>query len=129
MIPVFSLTSACNKSLQSLFYKEEVTLVSLILSPQDSLNPSTYHLGKAGSLHASSEQLGLELTKAGWLEAELERVQVFARGLDNCFCELESTAIQTYSGYLETLRLEAKFRAVALNGTTIFGVKMWLLLE
>lgn len=116
---VFSLTSACNKSLQSLFYKGEATLVSLMLSPQVSLNPSTHHLGKAGSLRASSGQLGLELMKPDWLEAELERVQVFARGPGNCFCELESTGIQAYSGYVETLCLEAKFRAVALNGTTI----------
>lgn len=113
-MPVLSLTSAYNKSLQSLFYKDEVTLASLMLCPQVSLDPSTLHLGMVGSIRASSEQLGLELAKPDWLEAELERVQVFARGPDDSFCELDSVGIQASSGYLETLRLEAKFRPVAL---------------
>ena len=84
-----------------------------MLSPRVSLDPSTRHLGEAGSIHASSGPLGLELAKPGWLEAELERVQVFARGPGDWFCELESIGIQTYSGYLETMHLEAKFRTVA----------------
>lgn len=84
-----------------------------MLAPRVSLDPSTRHLGQAGSIRASSEQLGLELAKPGWLEAELERAQVFARGPGDWFCELESAGIQTSSEYLETLRLEAKLRAVA----------------
>lgn len=84
-----------------------------MLSPRVSLDPSTRHLGQAGSMRASSEQLGLELAKPGWLEAELERVQVFARGPNAWFCELESVDIQTSPAYLETLPLEAEFRAVA----------------
>jgi len=45
----------------------------------------------------------LELAKPGWLEAELERVQGFARGPDDRVCELERVGIQTSCGYLETL--------------------------
>lgn len=112
-MPVLSLTSAYNKSLQSLFYREEVTLAPLMLSPRVSLDPSTRRSGEAGRICASSEQLGLQLAKPGGLEAELERVQVFARGPEDWFCELENIGIQTSSGGLETPCLEAKFRAMA----------------
>lgn len=113
VMPVLSLTSGINKSPQSLFYEEEVTFASLMLFPRVRLDPSTCHLGEAGSIRASSGQLGLELAKPGWLEAELETVQIVARSPVDWFCELESVGIQAYSGYLETLLLEAKFRAVA----------------
>lgn len=41
-------------------------------------------LRELGSIHASSG-LGLELAKPGWLEEELEKVQVIERGSSDWF--------------------------------------------
>lgn len=84
---VLSHASAYNKSPQFLLCKEEATIASFMLFPWGSLDPFTHHLREVDSIHASSGHLGLELAKPSWLEEELEKIQVFARGPDDWFWE------------------------------------------